>query len=111
MMKKRAQFTLRTSKMSDEVYQFFENLSKKRQLTSFLIQAAEKEIHGYRNTDEVNLLIQEIRGLKEFILQNGVSVSGPKLRSQEDTSKPMVQLSTDEKKGSLDQDDVDYGDL
>lgn len=98
--------------MSDEVYAFFEDLSKKRKLTKALIEWAESEVAKEVQHGSLNRVLEEISEIKQLIvsgtLKQGTSSHLQLDRGQEHQDKLLVELSSNEIQDSLDDDDTEY---
>lgn len=114
-MKRRKQFTIKTSRMSDEVYEFFEQLSRKGEFTRFIIQCGEEELKKTKGCDDkqpLDVILEELQEIKSLILSKHIHFSSASKikenQEEQELEEGIVKLSSDFIVSSLDDDDVDY---
>ena len=119
MSERQNAFTIKTNKLSDEVYNTLEKYAKSRRLGAYISSLIERDIHGpkYQGTDNnqrtqeiLEHINTELSEIKKLAQSNGFSVE--KLEPEE---KPLEVKRIEEGKiadlehvsGSLDDDDLE----
>lgn len=116
MTKRREQLTVSPAKFEEDVYEYLEQLSKKRQLSGKLHEWAKQDLHGNGNQniedsqhilEEIRDLRQEFRELRQLLIAGKMNLR-PSVAESFEPEQPMMLVSSDRANHILDDEDVNY---